>query len=540
MSQGSDDGGRRAVVRRALRNPRVRRVLVAYLIFNVAEWASWIALLVWAYGRGGVQATSGIALVQLLPGALLATPSAALLDRLSRARALTTGYLCQAVTSVALGAALVLDASTWLVAVLAALASVAITLTRPVHNALLPEVSRTTGDLTAGNAISGSLEAAATFAGPLLSGLLTAAWGPGGVLLAVGAGTAVGAALTATVRSAPPVPAACGASRARPVRTVVANPAARLMALLVGAEFTLVGMADILLVVLALQVLHMSSAGPGILNSALGVGGLIGAGFTFVMIGRGGLAPALVIGAVAAGLAFALAGELPSAPLVMVLVAVSGAGKLFYDVSSRTFVQRLLPDHLLTAMFAVQESSTMVGIAVGAVAAPLLVGSLGPQLSFVAAGALLPVVALIAFGRLRRLDAAAVVPLEVLALLREVPVLAVLAPRRVERMARDSVPVVAPAGTLIVETGEPGDLFYVIASGTVMVTMDGTVVRELGPGGWFGELALLHDIPRTATITALSEVRMWALDRESFLTAVQAVPQSRSIADSYASDHYRY
>jgi hypothetical protein len=124
------------VVRQALRNPRLRRVLAAYLIFNVAEWASWIALLVWAYDLGGVQGSSAIAIVQLVPGALLATPAATLFAGLSRARALAVSYTFQAVCYMALGAALVLDASTWLVAGVAALASVAVTLTRP---AVLPD-----------------------------------------------------------------------------------------------------------------------------------------------------------------------------------------------------------------------------------------------------------------------------------------------------------------------------------------------------------------------------------------------------------------
>ncbi len=532
-------GGRSAVVRQALRNPRLRRVLAAYLIFNVAEWANWIALLVWAYDRGGVHAASAIALVQLVPGALLAAPAATLFAGLSRARALTVSYLSQALGYGALGLALVLGAPVWVVAGLAALASIAITLTRPAHNALLPEVSQTTGDLTTGNAASGSLEAAATFIGPLVSGLVTVAWGPGAVLLVMGAGTGVAVALTARMRSASPVAAAAGEARPRPVRTVLANPAARLLALLAAAEYTLIGMADILLVVLALEVLDLSSAGPGILNSALGIGGIIGAGFTFVLIGRPRLAPALVLGAVATGVAFALAGQLPSTLLVMALIALSGAGKVFYDVASRTFVQRLLPDHLLTAMFSLQESSTMLGLAVGALAAPLLVSAVGAHVSFVVAGAFLPVVAIAATSRLRRLDAEAVVPPDVLALLRDVPILAVLAPRIVERMARDCVPVVKPAGAVVVRTGADGDLFYVIDSGTVVVTMDGELIRELGPGGWFGELALLRDVPRTATVTARTEVTLWALDRHSFLTAVHAVPQSREIAETHASDHYR-
>lgn len=539
MSGRADDAGRSAVVRQALRNPRLRRVLTAYLIFNVAEWATWIALLVWAYDRGGVRAASAIALVQLVPGALLAAPCATLLGRLSRALALAVGYLLQAVTSLALGGALLLDAPLWLVAALAALASVAITLTRPAHHALLPEVSSTTGDLTAGNAVSGSLEATATFLGPLISGVVTAVWAPGGVLVVMGLASLVAMGLSLMVSSARPVAGGAGGARARPVRTVLASRPARLMSLLVTAEFMLVGMADILLVVLAFEVLQMSSAGPGILNSALGIGGIIGAGFTFVLIGRSQLAAALLLGAIGTGLAFALAGQLPSAPLVMALVAVSGAGKVFYDVASRTFVQRLFPDHLLTAMFAVQESSSMVGIAIGAVAAPVLVAVVGPQASFLVAGALLPLVAVLAFARLRRLDAETVVPLDVLALLRGVPLLAVLAPRIVERMARDCVPVSVQTGDVVIRTGDPGELFYVIGSGSLTVTMDGDVIRELGPGGWFGELALLHDVPRTATVTASTDVTLWALDRHSFLTAVQAAPQARQLADSHATDHYR-
>ena len=178
--------GRGAVVRQALRNPALRRVLAAYLLFNVTEWATWIALLVWGYGVGGVRGSAGIALVQLVPSALLAAPAAALLGRLARGRALALGYAAQTIGFLALGAALVTHAPVAVVGVTAAASAITVTLTRPTHNALLPEISRTTGDLTAGNAVSGSLEALATFLGPLASGLVLAVWGAGGVLLVMG------------------------------------------------------------------------------------------------------------------------------------------------------------------------------------------------------------------------------------------------------------------------------------------------------------------------------------------------------------------
>ena len=341
--------GRGVVVRQALRNPDLRRVLAAYFLFNVAELATWIGLLVWGYGVDGVRGASAIALVQLVPGALLAAPAAALLGRVPRARALALGYAAQTIGYLAVGVALVTDAPVVVVGSAAVVSAITVTLTRPTHHALLPEISRTTGDLTAGNAVSGSLEALATFVGPLASGLILAVWGAGEVLLAMSACSALSVLLTSRlVTTAPrrgvlrraPDSRASGA-----LRTVLRNPAARLLSLLIAAEYALVGMMDILLVVLALDVLGMSDAGPGILNSAIGVGGIAGAALTFTLIGRPRLAGPLVLGALFAGLAFALSGQSQAVMIALSLVAISGAGKLFYDVASRTFIQRLLPDH---------------------------------------------------------------------------------------------------------------------------------------------------------------------------------------------------
>lgn len=533
---------RGAVVRQALRNPDLRRVLAAYLLFNVAEWATWIGLLVWGYGVGGVRGSAGIALVQLVPSALFAAPAAALLGRLPRGRALALGYAAQTIGFLALGAALVTDAPVVVVSVTAAASAITVTLTRPTHNALLPEISRTTDDLSAGNAVSGSLEALATFLGPLASGLVLAVWGAGGVLLVMSGCSAVGVLLTAWLVTAAPrravVRRASDGRADGALRTVLRNPAARLMSLLIAAEYALVGMMDILLVVLALDVLGMSNAGPGILNSAIGVGGITGAALTFTLIGRPKLARPLLLAALCLGLAFALAGQ-SGAPLVAVLlVAVSGAGKLFYDVASRTFIQRLLPDHLLIAMFGLQEALMMTGLALGTLATPMLVGLVGSRGAFIAAGCFLPLTAVASYGMLRRLDARAAVPIDVLALLLRVPIMAVLAPRIVERMACDAVPQSVPTGEIVVRQGDDGTRFYVVASGRVCVDIDGSRIRELGPGDWFGEIALLRDVPRTASVTALTNVSLWGVDRESFLVSVTAVPHSVELADAHIRDDY--
>ncbi len=537
QSSGFTPSGRGAVIRGAVTNRRLRRLLFGYLVFNVSEWAVYLTLLVWAYLEHGVYGASLIGVLQLVPAALLATPLSTLLFRFARGRALLVGYAAQSVSLLGLAAMLFLELPFPAVASVAVAVAVSITLTRPAHHALVPEISETTADLTAGNAASGAVEATATFLGPLLAGLLLAAWSPGGVVLVLGLASAASVAVVAGVRGSSaraPAPAR-GASSAR---TLAKDPVARLLCGLVAAEYVLVGMMDILLVVLALDLLTMSQAGPGLLNSALGVGGVLGVIFTVVLIGRTRLAPFVLLGAVCAGVPLMLAGVVDSPVWALALLAASGAGKLVFDVTNRTFVQRLLPDRLLTAMFGLQESLMMAGMAVGTLIAPALVGLIGGAWAFAAAGLLLPLVALAAFGPLRRLDKSMVVPQDVLALLRGVPLLAVLAPRVVERMALEAASLRVGAGEVIIAEGDPGDRFYVVAAGRAEVTQSGTHVRDLGDGGWFGELALLRDSPRTATVTAATDLELLAIDRDSFLASVGLSAHARSVADGHADAHY--
>jgi MFS family permease len=528
-------------LRRCWANGRLRRALTAYLLFNINEWASWIALMVWAYDANGVRGASVIAMSQVVPAALLASAAAAWLGRMRAPRALRLGYALQALMAAVIGAALLAEASFVVVCVLAAVGSVAITLTRPVHNALLPEISDTTSELTAANAGSGWVESVAIFVGPLVSGVLTAWWHPGGVLMVMAA--ASGVALWCATGLGPGVthqPAGTDEGAAASWRAVVRDPAARFISGLVAAEYVLIGILDILLVVLALDQLEMSDAGPGVLNSALGIGGMVGAALTVVLIGAKRLAPALVAGAAMAGGAAALAGLSPGPAVAIALLAVCGAGKVFFDVALRTFVQRLLPDHLLTAVFGLQESMMMAGLAVGALVAPVLVTQTSPVTAFVVAGAFLPTVAIAGWWMLARLDASAEVPADRLALLARVPMLSVLAPRVVERLAVFSGLEQEPADVAVVTEGETGDLFYVVRSGEVVVAHGTDEIRRLGPGDWFGELALLHaDARRTATVTTLGPVSLLTVDRRTFLTALAGTPRAITTADDYARDHYR-
>jgi hypothetical protein len=303
---------------------------------------------------------------------------------------------------------------------------------------------------------------------------------------------------------------------------------------LVFALNILVGLSDILLVVLAFDLLDLTAAGPGLLNAAAGLGQIVGAVATVVLVGKGRLAAAVVLAAVVTGISFGSTGLVSAPSLAVLLIGLYGAGKLFFDIATRTLVQRLLPDRLLVAVFGLQESLMMAAFALGSLAAPLLVEAVGPRGAFAIAGAFLPVVALLAYPRLRRLDADTQVPADVLRLLLDVPLLAVLPPRVVERLALDAELVTVPPGEPVITEGDAGDRFFVIDRGRVLVTRESLLLRELGPGAWFGELALLRDTPRTATVTAETTVSLWAVGRETFLAAVGAGTRSREVADVHA------
>jgi MFS family permease len=532
----TDAVSRSKVMLKALRNGRLLRVQAAYLLFNIVEWAAWIAILVWAYDAGGVRAASALAVLQLVPAALLASLAATWLDRLTRARALTLGYAIQAVTMTGIGLALAVGAPAALVVVLAVLGAVSMTLTRPVHHALLPEISDTTAELTAGNSTSGWAEAIGAFLGPLVCGGLFLAAGPSGVLLAMAAASSLGALVTLrmTTHSSGSRAGGQGAKQQDLLRSVVRDPDARLLSGMFFALNTLVGLADILLVVLALDILEMSQAGPGLLNSAVGLGQIVGAAATVVLVGRRRIAASVLVAAVVAGVTFGMSGMVSVPMVAVLLIGLFGASKLFLDIATRTMVQRLLPDRLLLAVFGLQESLMMAAFALGSLAAPFLVEAFGPRGAFAIAGVLLPVVAVLAYRRLHRLDGAAQVPTDVLRLLLDVPFLAVLPPRVVERLALEAQPVVAKPGDAVVVEGQLGDRFFVMDHGRVEVTRNDALLRELGPGEWFGELALLRDIPRTATVTAQTTVSLWAVERDSFLAAVGVARPSLDVADEHA------
>jgi MFS family permease len=523
--------------RAVFRNPDLRRIELALTGSVTGEWAYAIALAVYAFDRGGAAAVGLVGLIRFLPAAVSAPFAAVLGDRFRRGRVMVASDVLRALAMAAAAAAILGGAPAGVIYALAGFVSVVSTAFRPAQAALLPSLARTPEELTASNVASTTIESVGSFAGPALGGLLLAATSAGVVFAATAATFVWSALLVLGVASEPPAGArgrgpGIRAEALAGFRTIAVEARLRLVVALYGAQTLVAGALNVLIVVAALDLLDLGKSGPGFLNSAVGVGGLAGAVVALALVGRRRLATDFGLGLFLWGVPIALIGVWPHEAPALVLLAVLGVGNTLVDVAALTLLQRAAPDEVLARVFGVIESLLVGAVGLGAILAPLLVSLFGIRGALIATGALLPVLTVLSWRRLVRIDSEVTVPVRELGLLRGLPMFAPLSGATLEHLAGSLRGLRVRAGEEIVREGEPGDHFYVIASGEVDVRVGGRPATELGPGDYFGEIALLREVPRTATVVASTDVELFTLDRDEFVAAVTGHPESRDAADA--------
>jgi MFS family permease len=542
--------GRLAVLAAVFRNPTLRRLEAAYLIFAFGEWATWVAVIVYAYGRGGAAEAGVVAFVQLAPSVVLAPVVAGLGDRFPRARVLVGSYASEAILMAATAITLGLAAPALIVYVLATATATAVASSRPIHASLLPEIVASPDDLTAANVVSGMAESAGSLLGPLGAGLLVGLGGPTAVFAVASLGNLVGALLLARLAIAAghlaPTGVALGAIGAGDavepnlrerlaeamggITAIVADRRLRSVVAIASWATFLVGALDILYAVLAIDLLGLGDSGVGFLGAVAGLGGMIGAATAVVLVGRERLGGALALSTLLFGGAIAGLWIAPGTIAAVILLGAAGAGGAMTAVAAQTLIQRLAGDDVMSRVFGVLQGLMMGATAFGALAVPIIIGLVGERAAFAVAGLSLPV-AFVLLGRVilagDRLDPARA---DELRLLRSVPMLSPLSGPILERLATSLTHVDVPMGGVVIREGEVGDRFFVVAAGRLEVKVHGREVRDLGPGDGFGEIALVRGLPRTATVRAITDVRLVAVDREPFLAALTGQPRSRSIA----------
>ncbi len=524
---------------RVFANPRVRNVQLAGVGSVLGTWAYGVALPVYAYHAGGARAVGLLIFARFVLGAVSAPWFGFVADRWSRQRLMLTADLVRCAILAGMTALAIAHATPYSVYALAVLSTVVSGSYQPAQSALMPTLVDTPEELTAANLAGNTVASVGMFAGPALGGVLLAVSGPAAVFALNSALFVWSAAFISRVPrdDAPPPVAETERPRLWPelmrgFTTVIHRPALRVVVGLTTAQTLVDGVFEVLLVVLALRLLHSGNAGLGWLNAAMGVGSLAGAAVVAVTAARRRLAGGFALGIFLGGAAIAATAALSSLGPSLLLLGVVGLGAILIEVNGMTLLQRSAENEVLGRVFAVLESLILGSIALGAVIAPGLVSWLGARTALVVTGLFLPVLLIPLWPALRRIDAEAVIAEEPLELLRRIEIFADLPEPILERLAAAATPISTEAGQVVVAHGEAGDHFYVIASGRAAVELPDGSSRELGPGDSFGEIALLRDVPRTATVRALEPLRLYALERDEFLAAVTGHGPTLAAAES--------
>jgi MFS family permease len=522
----------------AVRNENVRRVELAWGASIAAEWAHFVALGVFAYQQGGASAVGIAGLVRLLPAAAVAPFAASLGDRFRRERFLLALMLLGS-AALAGSAAAAYAGSEVLVFAVAGIVGLWSTLVRPALQALLPSLARTPGELIASNGATSTIESIGTLVGPFVAGLLVS-FANVGLVFAVGAGTLLAAAgLLARVRVEGHIDLHVGpaATSRRMIedgfRTIMRAPNTRLLIGLTTAQAFVRGCLNVLIVIAAFRLLHGGPSNVGYLTAAIGVGGLVGAFAAMALEGRR-LAVPFGLALVFWGLPIMLIAPKPYFGAAIVLLAIVGAANSVEDVAVFTLLQRIVPDELLTRVLGVLWGLAVGAVAIGSIVTPALIALIGTTAAFLAVGSILPLLTFLSFGRLVDIDRTVAPPPE-LKLIERVPIFAPLSLVQKERLASNLVKVSPVAGEFVIRVGQAGDRFYIVAEGELELDADGRR-STLRRADYFGEIALLRDVPRTASVKASTDSRLFALRQEDFLAAVTGHPAAHAAGQAVAEE----
>lgn len=529
------------MVWRVARDPQLRRLQVSFLGFAFAEHATWLAIIVYAYERGGVAESGLVALVQLLPAMVVAPFAAYAGDRFRAERVLTFGYAAQSVamtaTAVGMWAGLPL-----LAYAAATVAASTITFARPVLSSVLPAITRTPGDLVAANVVTGFVEYVGMMLGPLIGGVILAAWSPAAVFAACGLATANSAIAAARVRLGDDEGHAVGGGsdmRARDVlgavwqglRAVRSHGALRSLIVLMSLGGLVRGVYDVLLVTYAAARLGGGGGQAGLLGTGAGIGAVAGAVLAAGLIGRARIAPYLLASALLFASAFWALSAVHLVVIAVLLFGMFGLAESLLRVTAAVGVQRLSPDEFLARIFGVGEGLQMAAMALGSFLVSILVRWLGLGTALVALGSALLLSMAWSTSAFRRRGGDVPPPADaVIDRLLADPVFEHLGVPALSRLALAAVDVRLSAGVVVITQGQPGDRYYLVVDGSVDVTIDGRFTRTMSAGASFGEIALVRAVPRTATVTTSTEVHLLAIERDDFLQVVTGHPRSTAVA----------
>jgi MFS family permease len=530
-------------------NRNLRNLQFAWAGATIGDWAYAVAVSVFAYQHDGAKAVGLVWLVRMVPAALISPFAAVLADRFPRERVMLVSDLARSAVIGFASAVAFLGWSPLIVYALSVCTMLIGTPFKPAEGALIAVLSKTPSELTAANVVGSTVESVGFFLGPAVAGILLGLTSAATVFAITASLILWSVFFIARID----VPAEAADEEPPPRQDVVAevavgfralgqDPRLRLLVGLLSVQTIISGAYEVLVVIVALKLLWgppstFGDAGVGFLNSAFGVGALLGAAVAgALLIGVRRLSVPFIAGSLLWGLPFLLIAAWLKPAFALVMFGLLGVGATVESIAGFTLLQRAVPNALLGRVFGVVQMLGLAAVGVGAALTPAVISAIGDRETLLAIGLFVPASILLFGPRLVRIDAEATAPgAERLALLRGIEIFSPLPGLVLEQLASQLIPLEVEAGTDVIVEGDSGDRFYIVREGAVEITAGGKHVADAGPGGYFGEIALLRDVPRTATCTATTPVGLFALEREDFLAAVTGHPGSTQAAESVVS-----
>jgi MFS family permease len=540
---------------RVVRDSRLSRLLAGEFVSSVGDWLYLVAILVLIYQRTGDPVVLGIVgAARVAPYVLLSIPAGIAADRYDRRLILIGTDLARGALMILLAALVVVDADVILIVAVAIGATCFSAFFGPAMGAYLPTLVRDESDLGPTNTVYATLNEVSLIIGPAIGAILVATLDLSVAFLLNALSFAIVAAVLWTLPSTRPSrPTAGSTPTAATVATGSGQPGAgegfrwreatrpiTALAVMDGTSGFVFGGMSVLTVVIAYELLGSGEAGTGLLNAAVGIGGLVGSLATGVLVLRRRLGPPILLGAVVMGIGVIALGLSGSMAVSMLAIAAASGGALLTEVIYTTLLQRVAPDEVRGRAFGVVETIDVLLFAAGSFIIPAAAAVLGVAPVLIVSGVV--AVGVIVVGTWALGDWATQVPPSdpARAMLARVPAFERLAPARLEAAQRRSVIEPMTDGQVIIRQGDQADRFYVIVSGEVEVSQapaDGgadVVLRRMAEGESFGEIGLLSGVPRTATVTATRDGQLLGLDREAFLDLVaDATDMAFPVYDPY-------
>ena len=532
-----DDGSRaRTGLASTLRNGGLRKLYGAEIVSGIGEGILWVSLVVFLSDqpRFGLWLTLAV-VARLAPRAFLSLPAGSLVDRSSLRLLVVSTEFSRGVIMAGVAVVVALDGPPVVVLVLISLSYVVAAPIRPALSSIVPSVA---GErhLAGANAVLSTVRQIMTFVGPLVA-VPVAASSPALGLGLNAVSLAISAALLAAVRGIPDRSKRVRSDRTRPsggvnplaasidgIRAVRSIRVLTPLVALIGVVSFVRGAEMVLYVYVVRDQLGDDVERVGLLSGAVGLGALLAMPIAARAADSVSPVRPIVFALLVTALPTAMLAVITTTFAASAVLVLVGVGMVVFEVMVVVTVQRITPPSALGRVFGAINGASNTGKLLGALVAPGLVAALGVEGALIVVASVVAVVGaavvwpLVTIGRLSASRQRELSPL--VEVLRGLAIFEGASGPSLERIAGEMVERDLPAGVVVIAQGEPADDLYVSRVGELVVTRDGVEVGAVGADDWFGEIGLIEERARTATVTTVEPTTVWQIPGEVFLDAL--------------------